>query len=89
MTDVQSLAKDLWQACDLATDHGCRPVFLAGVVEAVDDLIVHRDALARIIGRQSLRQETAGSDARGMEPQRSGSKKDCAGESRQTSRRRA
>lgn len=98
---IVSAVRDIALACDLATDCGCRPAYLAGVVEAIDDLAGWRNALAGIIGWPASQcgaticssrwkaKETAGSDAGGKERQRSRSKKGSSGESRQTSRQGA
>lgn len=96
---ITATLKSVALACDLATDCGCRRAYLAGVVEAIDELLGFRNQIAGIIGwpaRQCnavicsshwLSQETSGSDASGKERQRSRTKKDSAGESRQTSRK--
>lgn len=94
-------------ACGVAADGGCRPVFIASLVDAIDqeliDITIRRNDLAAMLGwplktacnavicsaRWNAKQETVGSDAGGKERQRSRTKTDSAGESRQTSRRRA
>lgn len=92
-------------ACDMAMDAGCRKAFLASVVDSLDEaatlLAISRDALASTLGwplrghctaticSSRWNKETAGSDAGGKERQRSRTKKDDAGASRQANRREA
>lgn len=89
---VEQAVHAISMACDMATDCGCLHAYLAALVDTIDQhaatIASGRDELASIIGWPSIK-ETAGSDAGGKEPQRSGTLKDGAGASRQTSRRRS
>lgn len=105
MVAIEAAARLIVAACDTATDCGCHRAFLASLVDVIDQhrnaIAAGRDDLAAILGwprspcctaticSSHWNQETAGSDAGGKEPQRSGTKTDDAGASRSANRRRA
>lgn len=105
MEEIHAAARLIAAACDLATDGGCRHAFVAALVDAIDQhgafITAGRKELALLLGWPAATdctaticssrwgQETAGSEAGGKEPHRSGTRKDDAGASRSANRRRA